>query len=434
MKGDIMKRSKNSKAQAKKVTRINWMFFVLLFIAAPPFVCAEIHPYITVDEEYSSNIFLTDRNKIDDFITTIYPGLKLSTLKENAYEINLDFVAGYVFYAKNHELNYFKPSGLLNAWYAMNPFTFRVREYLVRSDAARESLYTVGALPDEFVLSTERGEQAIYIRNVVEPSIEYRFGRENLFSVLYRNNIYHNQNPLYEDSQENTINPKLTYWFNINNGVYLEYALMLGDFERSPDLIGHTALGRYTYRFSPRTSIFGEYVYLRRDFDQPSVDYDVHRPSLGIEHAFSPTLSAKVQGGYYWQVPEKGSTIHDYFYNILLTQLAERTTYTFSFQRGYTEDFFTAKNLGFARYHRALGEISHRLLEKMTVGLRGSYEWVKYSTEAKDHIWRVGPNSSYDVLKWLSLSLEGYYQQNHSNIQDRDYTEYRGIFRVTATY
>ena len=65
---------------------------------------------------------------------------------------------------------------------------------------------------------------------------------------------------------ENYINPRLTYWFNIRNGVSFEYGLTLGNFQRSPDLVGHMATGRYTYRFNPRTSIFGEYTQLWREF------------------------------------------------------------------------------------------------------------------------------------------------------------------------
>jgi hypothetical protein len=76
----------------------------------------------------------------------------------------------------------------------------------------------------------------------------------------------------------------------------------------------------------------------------------------------------------------------------------------------------------------------------MTVGLFGSYEWAKYPGSEvdnkipKDQIWAVGCNASYQVLRWLTVSLDGSHRENHSNIENRDYSEYRGIFRVTATY
>jgi uncharacterized protein (PEP-CTERM system associated) len=222
--------------------------------------------------------------------------------------------------------------------------------------------------------------------------------------------------------------------------VSLEYGLTLGNFQGSPDLVGHMATGRYTYRFNPRTSIFGEYTQMWRNFDDPGIDYAVYRPSIGVEHAFSPTLSVKIQGGYYWANPERGSTVDGPFYDILITQQGQRTTYTLSFQGGYTEDFFTADNQGFTQYYRALGRVTYQLLKKMNIGLFGSYEWAKYPGSVtedkipKDQIWGVGVNASYQILRWLNASLDVSHRENRSNISDRDYSEYRGILRITATY
>jgi hypothetical protein len=76
----------------------------------------------------------------------------------------------------------------------------------------------------------------------------------------------------------------------------------------------------------------------------------------------------------------------------------------------------------------------------MTVSGVGSYEWVKYARSGiggekqKDNIWRIGADASYQILKWLSVSLGLSYRENHSSIDTADYTEYRGIFRVTAAF
>ena len=200
---------------------------------------------------------------------------------------------------------------------------------------------------------------------------------------------------------ENYINPRLTYWFNIKHGLNLEYGLTLGDFENAPDFVGHMTTGRYTYRFNPRTSIFGEYTYLRRDFDPPSIDYDVHRPTLGIEYKFSPTLIGTAQAGYFWQIPEEGSRTSGPSFNLSLTKSAQRTTYILSFQGGYTEDYFTAENRGFTKTYAAYGTISHQLTEKLTVGVTGSMGRATYSNDQKDWVWGISGNASYQLLRWL---------------------------------
>jgi hypothetical protein len=443
----------------KKRQNTGWVLGLVSFllILGSPFtggadsgnILTKFQPYITVQEEYISNLFLTNKNKKDDFITAVYPGLRFSTLPRSAttrelrqisssadenYGLDLDFVAGYVYYAKHHNLSYFSPSGTLNAWYTWNRrLTFKAREYLTRSEDPREQDYTSGAMTDQYLLASEK-TRSIYLRNVFEPSIDYQFGKESHISINYRNNIYRNQSVLSENSQENFINPRFIHWFNIRNGISFEYGLTLGNFEQSPDLTGHMGTGRYTYRFNPRTSIFGEYTFLRRTFESPGIDYDVHRPTLGIEHAFSPTLSAKAQLGYFWENPQKGSRAGGLFYDIGLTQRSRRTTYTLLFQGGYAEDYFTAENLGFTKSHRAIGTISHQLAEKMSVGLRGSLERPIYSSGEKDWIWGVSGNLSYQVVRWLNLSLEGSHRENHSNIDNRDYSEYRGLFKLTAAY
>ena len=441
---------------------IKFLFLALSLLMSPAIVHAwsedilsHFKAYISVQEEYNSNIDLTpNRNKRDDFITTVSPGFKFSTAPkspvtgefrqtptaEERYGVDLDFNAGFNFYAKNHEDNYISLNGTLNAWYALTKnLNFRVRDYLIRSDEVREADYSPTAIEGQY-LPSRTTKRVPYIRNVFEPSLQYQFGKENLIALNYRNNIYNTQSRTSEDSMENYINPKITYWFDIRNGVSLEYGLTLGNFQRSPDLIGHMATGRYTYRFNPKTSIFGEYTQLLRDFDPPSVDYMVYRPSIGIDHAFSPTLSGRLQVGYYWADPEKGSTTGGPFYDILVTQRAQKTTYTLSLQGGYTEDFFTAENLGFTKYHRVLGRITHQLLQKMSVGLFSSYEWVKVQGSSTaggkevDRIWAIGGNASYQILRWLTVSLDVSHRENQPNISDRNYSEYRGMLKVTASY
>ncbi len=407
-----------------------------------------LQPSITLEEEYNDNINLTARNRMDDFITTISPGIKVSTTPrspitgefrrvptaEERLGMDLDFRAGFVFYAKEEDYNYVSLNGNLNGWYAATKnFIFRLRDYLIRSNEIREADYSVTAIEGQRLLSRTL-RRVSYFRNVFEPSFEYRFGRENLLAFNFRNNLYEIQSRTAEDSMENTFNPRLTYWFNIRNGIFLEYGLTFADFERSADWVGHMGTGRFTHRFNPRTLAFLEYTYLNRNFDSPAIDYEVHRPSIGMEHALSPTMNIRGQAGYFWQNPSRGSTSGGLYYDILLTERGERTLYTLSFRGGYVEEYFTAENIGFTKSHRLIGTVSHRLLERANVGLRASYERAKYRGGEIDRIWTAGVNGSYQVFRWLGISLEFSHRENHSNISERDYSEYRGVFRLTASY
>lgn len=428
--------------------RGNWVWITgivwLLILFKTPFAngwelrdfLSPFHISANVQEEYNSNIFLTNKNTQDDFITNAFVGLTYSKLEKN-YGIDLNFQMGYVFYADHHDLNFLSigPAGL-NAWYALAPnLTFRIRDYIIRSDAGKEPLFGADAQPNQFLLSTERGVRAIYIRNVVEPSIDYQFGAEDHFSVLYRNNVYRNENPRFQNSMENTINPKVIYWFDIHNGVSLDYSLTLNTYQHSPDQLINTTTPRYTYRFDPRTSIFGEFHFEWQNFKSPGIDYYVYNPSFGIQYQFSPTLSGNAQVGYFWQVPVRGGKTQGPFFNLGLTKrLAEKTTFTLSFLGGYTEDYITAQDLGFVKTYSVYGTVTHQLTQRISVGLTGSVQRAEYASNQKDWIWGIWGNASYSILKWLSGSFMVSYRQDHSNISIQSWNEFRGILNLSATF
>ncbi len=458
--------------------------FVLLTLLVPSIGYADIGDILSrfqfygiVQETYDNNVDLAPRDKRDDFITSISLGLRFSTLPrsettgefqplpstgearfstlprsettgefqppsstaERRYGIYLDFLPSYVVYSKGTSDNYLSLYGNMDAWYTWDRrLTFRVKDYLIRSQEPLEQNYSAGALPGQILVGSERG-RPIYIRNVAQPSLEYRFGREDIISVGYLNNVYRNkENSLFEDSTENYINPKITYWFNIRHGVSLEYALDLGSFQRSPDMTGNLGRGRYIYRFGPTTSVFGEYTFQRREFEsqvsRPTLDYDIHAPAIGFERAFSPTLSLTAKFGYFWQIVRGGSNEAGPVYDVVITQRTPRTTYTLGFQGGYTEDYFTAQNLGFAKYHQVIGTVTHQLMERFSVILSGRYQRPKFNDGRLDNIWGVTTGASYRILRWLTLGLDFSYAQDHSNHELNNYTDFRGMFRIAATY
>jgi len=408
---------------------------------------SQIHPSLAVQEEYSDNIDLTPTNKKDDFITTTFLGLRYSTspattetpglIQESAPSqpsgLDLGYRLGLVYYAKNEENNYTSHDGQLNTWYSFGRhFSVRLRDNFIRSEDPREQNYYVGGPSGDYLLGTQRTRN-VYIRNVVEPSARYQFGRENALELNYRNNLYQTQDPNGEDSQENYINPRMDYWFNVRNGITLEYGLTLDEFERSPDLVGHMGRGRYTYRFNPRTSVFGDLIFLNRRFEPPGIDYTVNNPSIGLQHNFSRSLSGIFQAGYFIQKPENGSYVSAPSVNLALTQTGEKTTYNIAFLGGYREDYITAENSGFVQSYRGIINVNHRLAARFNVGLGAFVEWAEYPDSQKDFIWEVRGTASYQILRWLTISLDAVHREDNSNLNEFDYKENRGIIRLTAS-
>ena len=255
----------------------------------------------------------------------------------------MNYIFGYNYYANNTYDDYASHEGRLDTWYTFDRrLTLRLREYLINSEEPRELQYAQGAPPGSYLPATQAGRSE-YLRNVLEPSLEYRFGREDLLTLYYRNNYYDNKNELSsEDSRENYLSPRIDYWFDIRNGMTLEYGYTKGEFDRSPDFDGHMGRARYTYRFDPLTSAFLDYVYLHRDFEDPGTDYDVQNPSIGIAHAFSPTTSGDLQIGWFWYNPKGGDSQNGPSIIANLNTRTQFTTYAISLRGGFREDFFSS--------------------------------------------------------------------------------------------
>jgi hypothetical protein len=395
----------------------------------------KFHPYINIKEEYSDNINLTSANKKDDFMTTVQPGIKFSNMDKMS-GVDFNYALGTVFYGKNSNLNYISHDASLNAKYMTTEhINFYLKESFIRSEDPREREYFTTTEDNKYVLATTT-DRPVYWRNVVAPTIEYQFGPENRLGVNYRNNIYQIDSAGGQNSQEDYINPFFNYWFDKQNGISLEYGLTYGKFAVNPDLVGHMFKTRYTNRFSFKSSAFAEYTYSKRTYAEPSTaDYDVHEPNVGMTFAFSPTLTASAQVGYFWQEPKTGEGKTGISYKGELVNTDPRTTYILSLQGGYKEDLFTAENLGFTRYHRLTGSLNHKLYQRISVGCRGSVERAEYdASDRTDTIWGISGTASYMPLKWLTLALEVSHLENQSSLDTASYTENRGLVKITATY
>ena len=395
----------------------------------------EIRPFVTIEEQYTSNVDLAPEGpaKKEDWITTIYPGIAL--IRNDArFGADLNYRAGFNFYAHESDRNYVSHDGTLNLRYNPDPrLTFRLREYLRYSEDPVPGLTGAGQTGSQ--LTSYAGRQK-YLRNVVEPAVDYLLSRDSTVGLYYRNNILRNDSSAYEDSTENYIGPRMTYWFNQRNGITLEYGYTVGEFsQNTPDLKGHRAYGRYNHRVSPGTTVFADYEFLFRDYDDPGTDYTVNAPMVGVEHAFSPTLTGVAQGGYYWQNPE-GIEGKDAFKGLLsLTQRDRLTTYSLILESGYREELFSTENLGFAQYYRGSAVVNHRLTEQFSVGLVGIVERAEYTqTPREDWIYTADATANYQVLRWLAIGARAGYRETDSNVPTVSYEEWHVFLNLTASY
>jgi hypothetical protein len=166
---------------------------------------------------------------------------------------------------------------------------------------------------------------------------------------------------------------------------------------------------------------------------------------VGLSYIFSPTLTASAQAGYYWLDSEIGQNNSGMTFKADITKRDERTIFVLSAQGGYTQDLFTSQNLGFVKYYRATGSITHFLDRRFSIGCLGSIERTERDPQPldpadpgrRDLTWGAGANAAYQPLKWLRIALEYTYNQRTTNFRfeaNEEYVENRAMLTLTATY
>ena len=301
-------------------------------------------------------------NKKSDWITTTGPGIRLA-VNDPSFGADLTGNFGYNWYANQTKEDYWSIDGTLGLRYNPTPqLTFRVREYILRSENSVEPNYAQGGQPAQpgNIVGTNRGNTP-YLRNVVEPSVDWQFSRQGNVGILYRNNILRNDdNIAYEDSTENYVRPSFSYWIDQRNNIALDYGFTSGTYSRevglqTPDFTSQNPHGRYTYRFDAQMSVFADYIFIYQDNDDPGIDYTVNNPSVGIIYNFNPTLTGVAQVGYFWQNPERGDDFTGVTSNLSITQRDRQTTYTLAFNSGYRAEPVRLRQQGLQQVLRRLG-------------------------------------------------------------------------------
>jgi|WetSurMetagenome_2_1015567.scaffolds.fasta_scaffold04462_2 hypothetical protein len=402
----------------------------------------EIKPYVFATQQYTSNVYLTNTNQKSDWITTLGPGIRMA-VNDPSFGADLTGNFGYNWYANKTKNDYWSIDGTLGLRYNPTPqLTFRVREYILRSQNSAEPNFPQGGQPAQpgVIVGTNQSNTP-YLRNVVEPSIDWQFSRQGSVGILYRNNVLLNDdNTLYANNMENTVRPYVSYWFDQRNNLALDYGFTAGSYSGGPpptppNFTSQNPHGRYTYRFDAQMSLFADYAFAYQNNDSPGFNYNVNNPSVGIVYNFNPTLAAVVQAGWFWMNPEQGNGQDGLTGTASLTQRDRQTTYTLSLNSGYVQNAFDFNNLGFYKYYGGSASISHYLTQRFSVGFVGSAQYIDYAfVDRNDWVYTVDATASYELLRWLTLGGRVGYQEDDSNLSVNSYNEWHAFLTLSASF
>jgi|GEM_PF-5265175 len=413
----------------------------------------DISPVLQLQEQYDDNIFL-DRSKKSDSISTISPGFSL-LLSHPRFKLTCNYLHDFVYFKNNPQLDYKGDNLNFGAETRITEYLkFLFTENYIKSNNPQLTDFGAPSVPQTGapnVPQTSTGFRQEYTQNNLSPQLEYRFGAENLAGLTYRNSRYRQKGQGSDDYTENFYDAMLTYWFNDNNGIKLQYSRDMGNFQVQEDFKTDRIAPRLIYRFSRQTEIFADYSYTGTDFhqkgdanDETNPDYFVNDFAVGLKT--SPLATVNVEGklGYYWEQGHKNNDSQGFIYRLWGEKRFSNGTVFMDYRGGFNENYFGLRDSGFYEFWQVSTGFTYNYENILTFRADGSFanndymqaplEKLQNIAGKKDDIWSGNIVIGYKITSFLGFELEYNYLDQASNRNIDSYIDNRITGRLVINF
>ena len=386
----------------------------------------EVHPSLTFEEKYTDNLFLTHDNEVEDWITTIEPGISFS-LTNRVADLTLDYSYRLTFYKNNDDLDSSDFEGgqrstVATTFFKDHPFTLGVS-----GSISRETL-------DERENNNEENE-------LVNKSTVYSL----------------------------SVNPQYRLRLSESTSVVFGYIYDRTDHEdpRGSDYQQHTGRLSLVKQLSTNTEISANYSYMVHQSSDDD-EYDQQRYTLGLNQQLGPRTTIALQGGISTIEYENGQNEETINW---LVDVSYQLTAPVTLSLRYSQDFANASTEGLTENRDAVFAINYQkesltantdvywsvsdyvltsrkdesygtrfslsfpLSRALSTRFTAGYEKSKYDDvvdEEVDH-YNAGTSLDYKFSRFLT-SLTYSYRLNDADIDASDYTNNTVTLRVTVRF
>jgi hypothetical protein len=397
-------------------------------------------PRLSVQGEYSDNIFLEPNNNLkeDDYITTVTPGFTAKLVGKKG-KATASYDPSYAFYNRFDDLNRWRHDARLSGEYSATKFTgFKVLEHFtytedpIRQNNIAEIRTEEPTVP---VDTTERKTRRVYTRNFASINLNHQFGKYHSFGLGYSNYLLNNDDPAYEDKQEHKASAQLTYWFGPKWGFDVGGQYTRGIFEVSDNVNQYQGNVSLLKRFGKQFIGFIRYTHLVVNYDDRSGSDTTYIPSVGFKYDIEKDISLIADAGFFYTESDFRGNQSSPNGDLRLIKEFEHGRLNLALLGGYDYSFYSTETLGYGVYYEASASLSRQLGKHVYGNIFGSYRDTKYKdlNDREDKRPIVGVGVSWQALQWMNLGLNYRYRSVDSTIDTEDYTENRVSVRVTLT-
>ena len=451
-----------------RITYISSICFLLLFLSTMNVWAGtifEFHPFFTPEAVYNDNIFTTRSDTRSDWITTLSPGF-ITSLLHPRFNYTLEYRPGIVYYLHHPENDYTSQEVNFKGIIELTPrLTLSLYERYIRSI---NSLVTELEETD-YERSLRRRTLIMFNRNIISSQLKYRFGRDNLISLYYRNTNYRSGDPLENDYVESYCKSEMEYWFNVRNALNLKTHFTKGNFDfTNTDLLYSVDITvRYIRRFTPHFDLYGEYGAGVADFEerryfmsldrrrevqvdsQDVEDYDLRKFNLGFEWQLPQNFHIEGSIGYFWR-SGKGSRDDQGITSLFeIDKSLEDLTLSLTWESGYSASYFAVRDSGFTEFWRIKTDLAYNYHDILEFRCHGSYGYREYTfgrgtgsaiTKREDYQYMYNISLNYHILRNYGLLRDLSFKMQFSHVEldsSVDYNYYitnQFTANITATF
>ena len=397
---------------------------------------ATFTPRISVNEEYTGNVFFTAENQQSDFITVVSPGFTLEA-SERTKGVSLTYDAGLSFYHRNTENDTLRHNARLAAWTDLSKTTkLNFYNSFQRTEEPFSEYFVTEATPD--VDPTRRTGRQPYNRNTAGANVDYQISKYDSISMGYVYSILDNEDPTLEDSTSH--NPSINYSHRFGPLFNLETSLAYekGEFEISDDFDRWYGSIRLTRKLGEHLDGFVQYIHTQMDYKGETENYRIYDPSIGITYMIAEDTSLTLGVGYPVQERAVSKDESGFLINSDISKVwrLKRGTININFSSGYDQSYFRAENLGIHLFGEAGGSANYSFTKSLSGNIFVSTRESDYfNIDRRDRTGRAGLGFTYKPLtvKWLSLGLDYSYRIFNSTTDANDTEEDRVLFNISIS-
>jgi len=351
----------------------------------------DIHPSLSVKEEYNDNIYDEASHEAGSAITTYSPGIAFQ-LPFQRHLLSMDCRADFI--EPSRHQNYQTENYFANI---MLDLDFNILDIQIGDNWKRDSV-----APDY-----EKDIRNDYYQNRFFFNTSYKLADRYKIKGFFRN----------ENRDFNSFHKPWQWDPELDNYMQNEVGFNL------------------FYRFLPLTSALVEYVYAHKnnlDKGLQSTDSDTNWVWLGLTWETASKITGTIKGGYTYRNYEAGIDDFDGF-GMKADLRYKLTSYTTIGLNGFRKPVDTAvteEEGVYGPYYISSGgtlSVDHKLTHKISANAHVSYRNDNYEEEGiydkkrDDDCYGIGVGVNYQVQDWLGCEVSYNYVDNDSNFEQEDY-------------